>query len=698
MPRKSFLILVVSVLILAFSVSAIARAQEAAPAGAIAADSSAFTYQGQIKDASGPVTGSCDFKFSLWETLNGNEQVGSTLTQTSVVVDGGLFTVQLDFGSGAFNGNARWLETAVRCPTGTGTYSTLSPRQPVTAVPYAMHADEANFAWNALSADRLDGLDSSAFQQHFQNLVVVAKSGGDFSTITDALDSITTNRADNPFTIYVAPGVYTETVTMKPYVDIEGAGELVTKITYTGSTYSSSATLYGVNNAELRSITVENTGGDNCAVAIHDYYTNMHMTHVTAIATGAENNFAIYLNNSSMKMTNMTVTAYGVTGYNYGIYISRGSPALHNINVTVTGGDYNHAIDNSSAATMTDVTANASGGTIYNIGVNNSYDNSYEGPTTLTNVTATGMGGSYAYGVKNYDSSPTMNNVTATATGDEYTYGVYNGGVSSPIMVNVIAAGSGGTMNYGIHNTGFSCSPTLSYVTASASGGEESYGIYNNYAPITMTNVIATASDASYQDAGVYNYGSASRMTNVTASASNGTGANIGVYNSGSAKPMMNVTASASGGNYSYGVYNYATSPAMLNVSATGSGGTTNYGVYNTGSSPSMNNVTATATGGTYAYGMWNSISSPTIQNSVIRASGGSLNDGIHNAATSGSYIVKISNSQITGSTSTIYQESTYTTQVGASQLAGGGAFGGTYVCVASYNGSFATLDSSCQP
>lgn len=78
-------------------------------------------------------------------------------------------------------------------------------------------------------------------------------------------------------------------------------------------------------------------------------------------------------------------------------------------------------------------------------------------------------------------------------------------------------------MNYGVFNTGFSCSPTLSYVTADASGGTESYGIYNNYAPITMTNVIATASDATYQDAGVYNYGSASRMTNLTASASNGT-------------------------------------------------------------------------------------------------------------------------------------------------------------------------------
>ena len=137
----------------------------------------------------------------------------------------------------------------------------------------------------------------------------------------------------------------------------------------------------------------------------------------------------------------------------------------------------------------------------------------------------------------------------------------------------------------------------------------------------------------------------------------------------------------------------------MTNVTATGSVGERTYGVFNSDSSPTMNNVTATATGGTYNYGIWNALSSPTIQNSVISASGGYPNDGIHNYATSGSYTVKINNSQITGSNSTIYQvDSFYTTQIGASQLAGGGVFGGTYNCVASYNGNYAPLNSSCQP
>jgi hypothetical protein len=108
-----------------------------------------FTYQGRLKNANGPVTGNCDFQFSLWDQSGtgapptGGIQIGSNDVQSDVKVTDGLFDVVLNFGnafgSTAFQGDARWLQISVRCPSGgIGLYTVLSPRQPLWATPYAM--------------------------------------------------------------------------------------------------------------------------------------------------------------------------------------------------------------------------------------------------------------------------------------------------------------------------------------------------------------------------------------------------------------------------------------------------------------------------------------------------------------------------------------------------------------------------------
>jgi hypothetical protein len=109
-----------------------------------AALGTSFTYQGQLKKDGNPVNGNCDFRFSLWDAAGsgspptGGSQIGSTQTKTGVTVTDGLFTVPLDFGERAFTGDARWLQIAVRCPAGSGSYTTLSPRQQLTPTPYAL--------------------------------------------------------------------------------------------------------------------------------------------------------------------------------------------------------------------------------------------------------------------------------------------------------------------------------------------------------------------------------------------------------------------------------------------------------------------------------------------------------------------------------------------------------------------------------
>jgi len=97
-----------------------------------------FTYQGQLKASGMPAITTADFRLSLFDDESGGTQVGATLSRDSVGLVNGLFTVSLDFGAAAFKNDARWIEIAVRSPAGSGTFTTLAPRQSLTATPFAL--------------------------------------------------------------------------------------------------------------------------------------------------------------------------------------------------------------------------------------------------------------------------------------------------------------------------------------------------------------------------------------------------------------------------------------------------------------------------------------------------------------------------------------------------------------------------------
>ncbi|MEO5624653.1 MAG: hypothetical protein ABIQ70_01435 [Dokdonella sp.] len=113
---------------LAFFVSSCAYAAQ--PVG------SAFTYQGELRNAGQVANGLYDFHFSLYDSISFGTQIGTTLNAT-VTVAGGRFTANLDFGADAFQGDRRYLEIAVS-PSGGNTYETLTPRQETTGAPYAI--------------------------------------------------------------------------------------------------------------------------------------------------------------------------------------------------------------------------------------------------------------------------------------------------------------------------------------------------------------------------------------------------------------------------------------------------------------------------------------------------------------------------------------------------------------------------------
>lgn len=104
---------------------------------------SAITYQGHLKFDGVGLDESCDVVFTLFDAPAGGNfiaQYGTAGAPVQVNAQKGVFTAMLDFGEEAFDGGPRWVEVAVRKTADGGAYSILTPRQCLTATPYALHA------------------------------------------------------------------------------------------------------------------------------------------------------------------------------------------------------------------------------------------------------------------------------------------------------------------------------------------------------------------------------------------------------------------------------------------------------------------------------------------------------------------------------------------------------------------------------
>lgn len=104
-----------------------------AAAASAQSTTTAFTYQGFLKENGLPVNGQTDIEFRLFSTATGPSLVGSAIL-TNVPVQDGVFTARLNdigqFGSSAFNGSRRWLDIRVNGQS-------FPQRQEILPVPYA---------------------------------------------------------------------------------------------------------------------------------------------------------------------------------------------------------------------------------------------------------------------------------------------------------------------------------------------------------------------------------------------------------------------------------------------------------------------------------------------------------------------------------------------------------------------------------
>lgn len=132
----------------AYSLRATAQGREAPASAPQAVLGTAFTYQGQLQDNGVPATGDYDFRFTLYNVVDGGSPLPgtSTLTLPMIPVTRGQFTVPLDFGTISAS-QQLYLEIEVRPGGSSDSFIALTPRQAITPVPYAQ-----SVPWGGISA------------------------------------------------------------------------------------------------------------------------------------------------------------------------------------------------------------------------------------------------------------------------------------------------------------------------------------------------------------------------------------------------------------------------------------------------------------------------------------------------------------------------------------------------------------------
>src|SRR5689334_22189357 len=104
---------------------------------AAAAQPTAFTYQGRLKNGAQPAAGLHDFRFTLFNVASGGVEVAPPQCADNVAVTEGLFTTAIDFGQQFVTTEPRFLQIEVRADTGLNCSNlaglvTLGPRQALT--------------------------------------------------------------------------------------------------------------------------------------------------------------------------------------------------------------------------------------------------------------------------------------------------------------------------------------------------------------------------------------------------------------------------------------------------------------------------------------------------------------------------------------------------------------------------------------
>ncbi len=172
------------------------------------------------------------------------------------------------------------------------------------------------------------------------HVIVVATSGGDLTSLSAAMNSITGSSPSNQYLIRLAPGIYSEDapVVVRDHVDITGAGESVTTIECDcgGPSESTAGVLVadGVH-ATISGLTVVNYGGgvaSSGVVVTNVTGRNVVLHDLTAMATnGTTLVYGVLIADASPVLDRVTASANGGAAYATGISITNGNVQLRQV-------------------------------------------------------------------------------------------------------------------------------------------------------------------------------------------------------------------------------------------------------------------------------------------------------------------------------------------------------------------------------
>ncbi len=478
----------------------------------------------------------------------------------------------------------------------------------------------------------------SAEGSPYAGVVVVAKSGGDYSSIQAAIDAVAGVASyKEPYLVWVAPGFYEAEVTMAPYVHLQGAGRGATLLSCAVSGEDippKVATLILASNSSVRDLTVlhDGSGDVNVAVMATAGTTASLLEDVDAGSGGSPMySIAVLLNGSGTELTLENVTALGEYGssHNYGLHLTAGATAnLYGGSFTARGGIGTRGIlSNGSTLDAVDATVLGENGSDSNRGLDLT-----GGSARLRAGTAAARDGVDARGISVDTGTLAVEGANVLGeTGGADSYGLYNYRGTVTLTGGAVTARGAPVTTCGINNDAGGMTATLDAYGVTVLGdssGDATYGLWNHAGAAATLHGGSFETRGGFLSAAIRSQGTGSTLEAFEVSAlADGGSAGYGLANDGGSSAVLHDGAYvARGGNGCFGIESYGVSTLEAwSVTGLGDGCTQhNWGLSSVyGASTVVHGGEFTARGGaTMAIGIYAWASGTTLEAWGVTARG----------------------------------------------------------------------------